>query len=240
MLSKMLPGLLAAVLLQAQSQPALDRATVLMRDYARGMTENVSDVRVKISDYGPDGKLRRVKNTSHRMSFTKGRFRGTAPDQQTDWESTIVVSHAGRGTLGLEMFTDRGIWDPVFAVSPGGRLRNEWTYESPTANILRYHSSAGCNTFEPDGAKFRFSRQFCGRGELAMDNGLQAKFEALGLPLTVGKEVLREYRSESTYRKIAMAGSSEPFLFPATATSTFVFKTHKIVVEAAYSLAHAR
>jgi hypothetical protein len=239
MLSKMLPGLLAAVLLWAQSQPALDRATVLMRDYARGMTENAFDVRVKISEYA-DGELRRVKNTTHRMSFTKGRFRGTEPDQQTDWESTIVVSHAGRGTLGLEMFTDRGIWDPVFAVSPGGRLHNEWIYESPAAGILKYHSSTACNTFEPDGAKFRLSRQFCGRGELAMDNGLQAKFEALGLPLTVGKEVLREYRSESTYRRIAMAGSSEPFLFPATATSTFVFKTHKIVVEAAYSLAHAR
>ena len=227
---------LLPMLLQAQSPPALDRATALMRDYARGMTENVFDVRVKISEFVPDGKLRRVKNTTHRMSFVKGRFRGTEPDVHTDWESTLVVNHASRSTLGLEMFTDRGVWDPIFAVSPGARLNHEWAYESDGDRVLKYRAISGCHTFEPDGVKFRFARQICGSGELRLQDPLSMTFQAVGLPLSFGKDALREYRNESTYRKVALPGSQELFLIPATATATFVFASHTLIVEAVYTL----
>ena len=235
--------LLLPALSRAQEPGAVERITALMRDYARGMTENQFDVRVTISDFTPTGKLRRTRNTTHRMEFVKGRYRGIVPSAESDWEGTLTVSHAGRGTLGLEMFADRGVWDPVFVFSPGARANREWTYESRDARTVAYRSARPCATFEPGGSGFRFVRGFCGRGQVTLGDGeapLSTSFQAVGLPLSLGKTTFQEYHAESLYQTITLPGSNQPFLVPRSAVATLTFNNRKIIVECRYALRPGR
>ncbi len=232
--------LLAAAVLRAQSSDPVDRVTAVMQKYARAMTELTFDVQVKISDFEPGGKLRRVRQMTHRMSFTRGRYRGVDPTAQSDWESTIQVTHAGRGTLGLEMFTDRGVWDPVFAFAPHARSAREWTYETSAPREVQYRSSAPCQTFEPGGRGFRFSAKLCGSGQVTLDEGsgrlIRTSFQAEGLPLQFGKELLRAYRTESRYGTVTLPGSGEPYMVPQSAVTTLEFGKGRVTVEASYTL----
>jgi len=231
--------LLLPALSRAQEPDVVERVTALMRDYARGMTENQFDVRVTISEFTSNGKLRRTRNTTHRMEFVKGRYRGIVPSAESDWEGTLTVSHAGRGTLGLEMFTDRGVWDPIFVFSPGARAKREWTYESRDSRTVAYQSGRPCATFEAGGSGFRFTRGLCGRGQVTLDEGdvpFSASFQAIGLPLNVGKTALQEYRDESLYQTVTLPGSKMPFLVPRSAVATLTFNNRKVVVECHYAL----
>ena len=238
-------GLVFAPLLGAQSTNPLDHVTALMRDYARGVMEFRFDVQARLRDFDHTGKLLSAKNTAHIMEFTKGRYRGEDPSADSDWSGTLQVTKAARRTLGLQTYTDLGVWDPVFVFSPGARKGSEFTYRisaaaSEGAMTVSYKSAKTCSTFAPAGNEFKFTESQCGSGQAILDERasipLRTTFEALGLPLTFGKEVLKEYRNDADYRMATVAGAKQPFLVPAKATATLVFDLHKIVVECVYTL----
>ena len=238
-------GLIFASLLGAQAPSPLDRVTALMRDYARGVMEFRFDAQVRLSELNSAGKLLKTKNTTHIMEFTKGRYRGEDPSADSDWSGTLQVTKAARRTLGLQTYTDLGVWDPVFVFSPGERKDNKWTYGISNAArdgamTVSYKSAETCSTFKPAGNEFKFTDRGCGSGRVILDERasvpLRTTFEALGLPLAFGKEVLKEYRNDAEYRMVTVAGAKQPFLVPARATANLVFELRKIVVECAYTL----
>src|SRR5271165_5588296 len=113
---------------QQSADPApLDRMTAVMRDYARGMTENRFDAQCKISQFDSAGKLRRTRNTTHVMEFTKGRYRGLNETADSDWTGTInvrggsVMNPWSRSAVRLELYTDQFAFQPVFVFAPSTR-----------------------------------------------------------------------------------------------------------------------
>jgi hypothetical protein len=100
---------------------------------------------------------------------------------------------------------------------------------------VSYKRGEACGAFESAGNNFKFKDRECGGGQVHLDERsgipLRTTFEASGLPLTFGKEVLKEYRNDAEYRMATVAGAKQPFLVPSRATATLVFGFHKVVVE---------
>ena len=229
---------------QAAPVAPVAHVSAVMKDFLRGLTENRFDVRCKISFFDSTGKLKRVHNTTHRLEFTKGRFRGEYSSTESDWTANFIVSHTDRGTLGLQTFTDNNaIHSPAFVFSPGSGAA--WTFQPANTTArgpiaVAYRSTDRCATFEATGKSFRAKETPCGTGEVTVDeNGaipLRTTFEALGLPLSLGKRALTGYRVEGEFQNVAVAPTGQLILSPKTATATILFDDEKIVVESAYTL----
>jgi hypothetical protein len=236
-----------AVLAWAQDQTGTTppaRVTAVLRGYARGMTESRFDVKSRIITLDAAGKLKKVKNTTHRLEFTQGHFRGLDPEGDVDWTSSMRI-RGNRGTLSIEALTDMALLFPVFILAPS--RRGEWVFASSTAPdassvTVSYRPSQPCSTFEGSDEGFQFNEKMCAAGNVVVDLGaaipLRSSFDALGLPLTSpsGKTVLKGYHLEADFQTAAIPGGKAPFAFPKTAVSTFTFADKRVVVECTYTL----
>jgi hypothetical protein len=222
----------------------LERVTALMRDYARGVTEYPFDAKCGISYFDLNGKLEKARNTTHRMEFTKGRYRGLDPTSESDWTTTILMTHLNRHTGGFLADTEiLAFSQPIAAFAPGGR--NYWILETakPTggsAATVAYHPSEKCSTFEPGKKGFDLAHdKECGSGQVTFEGSsavpMRTSFEALGLPLSSGKETLKSCHVDAEFQNVSMAGAARPFVFPKHATATWVFGDGKVLIECAYT-----
>lgn len=229
---------------QGAAPATLERVTALMRDYARGVTENPFDAACRVSFFDPAGKLRKIKNTTYRLEFTKGRYRGVDSASESDWTGTIQLTHVDRRTLGLQL--DSNIFAflrPIFVFAPGGR--NDWIFEPANprggnAITVSYRSREDC-TFERGKRGFDLAHdKNCGSGEVTIDGNsaipLRTSFEALGLPLCSGKETLKSCHVDAEFQNVPMTGSARPFVFPKRAAATWMFGDGKILIECSYTL----
>jgi hypothetical protein len=227
-----------AVIAAAQGPASPEQVSAKMKDYLRGVTENRFDVVCKISNFDANGKLRKVRNTTHRLEFTQGRYRGTGQSADTDWAASIVVSKANRRTIGLEMFTDMdGLLVPGFLVANKSFEIEPTAMENGGARV-GYRSKDACASFVSAGDGFKHGGTDCGAGEVVLDAAgpVRAIYEALGLPLAQGKRQLTKYRVEAEFQKGAVVGSKDVQILPKIAVATITFSDQKTVVESRYTL----
>jgi hypothetical protein len=230
----------AAMTVQGQTDPpALDRISAKVKNYLRSVTENRFDVFCQITAFDATGKVKKVRDDRHRLEFTQGRFRGPGQSEDTNWASTIHVTHANRATLGLQLFTDwDGLVTPAFAFANQKWILKASVVSGGSVNV-DYRPRANCSTFQAAGTQFKYSGEDCGAGQIVLDadaNPLRTTFEALGLPLPQGKRSLTSYRVNAEFQTVAVAGAREPLILPKSATATFTFSDEKIVVESRYTL----
>ncbi len=235
--------LAAVAAAQGQKAPPtnVDRISAQMKNYLRGVTENRFDVRCKITQFDANGKLKKVRNETCRLEFTRGRFKGPGLSADTDWSSEIRITRASRGTLGHQLLTDlHGLVFPAI-VFADTTFKVEPSALSGGVVTVAYRSSETCATFETAGSgRFKTAEKNCGAGQVVLDADgtvpLRTSFEAVGLPLAMGKRDLRAYRVEAEFQTANVDGSREPLIVPKSAVATFTFNDYKIVVERGYTL----
>jgi len=235
-----------AAVAAAQSQgdlPGVDRVAQV-KDYLRGVTENRFDVRCRISFFDSAGKLKKARNETHRLEFTRGSFKGNGLSEATDWSSTIAVTHASRATAGLQTFADfDGLLTPFLLLVLQSNERGAKPQPSSLTDAglrVAYRSNGECATFESRGTALRHGEKLCGAGEVLFSLGasvpLRTSFEALGLPFQVGKRSVVGYRVEAEFQKAVAAGTDRPLILPKSAMETISFNDGRVVVESVYSL----
>jgi hypothetical protein len=240
----MLVALACVALASAQdvkTATPLARVTTVLRDYARGLTENRFEVKSKISSYDASGKLQKVKNSGHTLEFTKGRYRSADP---IDWASSMQI-RGKRDTIGLEANTDSALLFPVFIFAP--KSDANWTFENserPDTKSIEaaYRPSQPCSTFVGSKDGFEFNDKICAAGKEVIDQSattlLRSSFDALGLPLISpsGKTRLEAFHMDAEFQTVSVPGDKQPFSFPKTAISTYTYGDKKVVIESTYTL----
>ncbi len=213
-----------------------------MQDYARGVTETRFDVSCKIQSFNTWGALVKVRNATHRLEFTKGRFRSSAEGTEAAAWTGSFETHGSRGPIGLETYADTAVFFPIFAFAPGARQKFDFETASAPANgvAVSFRSLDACRTFEPRGKGFGLTKGDCENGQFVLDESgpvpLRGSFSGLGFPVSAGKEVLNGYRAETEFAEVPLAGAKRPFLFPKRVKATFAFGTGDVTVDCGYAL----
>ncbi len=212
-----------------------------MQDYGRGITENRFDVSCKLSRFDGAGKLVKVRDTTHRLEFTKGVFRGLADQTDSDWSGTLVV-HGGRGVVGLELHADTGAFDQIFVFSPGSRKNFDFEVssgEGPVTIAYRPKEQA-CHSFVRDRKGFRLENSACGKGQVVWDESgavpLRGSYDALGFPVGSGNDSMSAFHVDDEFQFVPLPGAKKPFLFPKRVVAVFDFSPGKVTVDCGYAL----
>jgi hypothetical protein len=233
--------LLLAVCAPAEAQTtestllSVDRATSLVADYARGMTEVRFDAACRITRTD-HGKAPATHKTRLTFEFVKGRYRGTDPDKESSWDVTWhVTQNWSRRALGFELYTDGLFAEPVSVFDPAERKK--WAFE-PGPGKISFRSADSCPTFHPQG-KNQFGLTLCGAGDISeatANSPMRLHYEATGLPVTSGNDTLSAYRADGEFVAVHLPGGSRPFLFPKHASAAYTFGSGDITLDCTYAM----
>ena len=227
---------------QAAPTATLERVTSAMQDYARGVTENRFDVSCRLTGLDAAGKVRKVRNTTHTLEFTKGSYKSASEGSEPEWTGTFTT-RGGRRTIGLETMTDFGAFSPVAIFSPGSRKKFDFRSadsEGVGAIEVSFAVKDSCQAFQASGGgSFKMVNGSCASGRVVLDPAaavpLRITLEGGGFPVSLGKSSMSRYHVESEFQMVSLAGAKRPFLFPSKSVATFVFDGEPETVECGYT-----